>query len=92
MIRDRILEAELAKPPIGNVHLHFTIDQPLRTDRKDISRDEHPDYQFRIDRWTSHGRIMRCKFAPKSGQIESGIDLPHQMIFGHRVAKMKLVE
>jgi hypothetical protein len=32
---------------------------------------------------------MGCKFAAKPGQIESGIDLPHQLIFRNRVAKMK---
>jgi hypothetical protein len=31
---------------------------------------------------------MRCKFVAKPGQIESSIDLPHQVIFGNRVAKM----
>src|SRR6266480_2859673 len=72
--------------------LHFTTDQPFRTNRKDISHDQHPDHQLRIDRWTTHQRIMRCKFAAKPGQIESSVDLPHQMIFGDRVAKMKLVE
>jgi hypothetical protein len=35
---------------------------------------------------------MKCKFAAKPGQIESGIDLPHQVILGNRVAEMKLVE
>src|ERR1700758_2057695 len=35
---------------------------------------------------------MRCQFAAKPGKIESSIDLPHQMIFGDRIAKMKLVE
>jgi hypothetical protein len=35
---------------------------------------------------------MRCKFVVKPGQIESRIDLPHQMIFGDRVARTKLVE
>jgi hypothetical protein len=35
---------------------------------------------------------MRGKFAAKPGQIECGIDLPHQMIFRNRLAKMKLVE
>jgi hypothetical protein len=28
----------------------------------------------------------------KPGQIESRVDLPHQMVFGDRVAKMQLVE
>src|SRR4030095_13939289 len=92
MIRDSVLNAELAEPAIGQVHLYFATDQSLRTDRKDISHNQHPDHQLRIDRRTTHRRIMRCKFAPKPGQIESSIDLPHQMIFGNRVAEMKLVE
>src|SRR5438045_4232129 len=92
MIWDRMLNAELAEPAIREVHLNFATDQSFRADRKDISHDQHPDHQFRIDRRPTHGRIMRGKFAAKPGQIESSIDLPHQVIFGHRVAKMKLVE
>jgi hypothetical protein len=34
---------------------------------------------------------MRRKLAAKPGQIVSSVDLPHQMIFGNRIAKMKLV-
>jgi hypothetical protein len=34
---------------------------------------------------------MRSKFTAKPGKIERSIDLPHQMIFRNRVAKMKLV-
>src|SRR6267142_3812470 len=92
MIRDSILDTELAEPTIGEVHLHFTTDQSFRADRKDIPDDQHPDHQFRIDRRTTHGRIMRCKFAAKPRQIESSVDLPNQMIFRNRVAKTKLVE
>jgi hypothetical protein len=55
MIRDSILDTELAEPAIGEVHLHFTTDQSLRADRKDISYDQHPDHQFRIDRRATHG-------------------------------------
>jgi DNA polymerase-4 len=29
------------------------------TDRKNISHDQHPDHQFRIDRRATHRRIMR---------------------------------
>jgi hypothetical protein len=35
---------------------------------------------------------MRCKFTAKPAKIESSIDLPHQVIFGNRVAELKLVE
>src|SRR5450432_1613718 len=92
MIRDSVLDAELAEPAIGEVHLHFTADQPLRADRKHIPHDQHPDHQFRIDRRATHRRIVRCKFAAKPRQIEGSIDLPYQVIFGDRIAKTKLVE
>src|SRR5205814_1664596 len=92
MIGDGILDTELAEPSISEVHLHLAADQPLRADRKDIPHDQQPDHQFRVDRWTTHRRIMRCKFAAKPGQIESSIDLPHQMIFRNRVVELKLVE
>ena len=58
MIRYSILDTELAEPAIGEVHLHFTTDQSLRADRKDITYDQHPDHQFWIDRRTTHGRIL----------------------------------
>ena len=35
---------------------------------------------------------MGCKFAAEPGQIESGIDLSRQVIFGNAMAEMKLVE
>src|SRR3977135_4414702 len=92
MVRDSIFDAELAEPTIGQVHLHFSTDQPLRANCKDIPNDQHPDHQFRINRRTTHRRIVRCKFTTKPGQIESSVALPHQMIFGNCVAKMKLVE
>src|SRR6476469_5516689 len=62
MIRDSILDTELAEPAIGEVHLHFTAEQPLRADRKDIPYDQHPDHQLRIDRRATHGRRQaRCE-------------------------------
>src|SRR5437764_9120026 len=92
MIWDRMLNAELAEPAIREVHLNFATDQPLRADREDISHDQHPDHQFRINRRQTHGRIMRCKFAAEPGKIESSIDLPYQMIFRDCVIELKLVE
>src|SRR6185295_15784534 len=92
MIRDSVLDAQPAEPTIGKVHLHFTADQPLRTDRKDIPHDQHPDHQLWIDRRAPHRRIMRCKFTAMPRQIESSVDLPNQMIFRNRLAKTKLVE
>src|SRR5438045_6943116 len=92
MIWDRMLNAELAEPAIREVHLNYATDQPLRADREDISHDQHPDHQFRIDRRPIHGRIKSCKFAAEPGKIESSIDLPYQMIFRDCVIELKLVE
>jgi hypothetical protein len=36
MIRDGVLDTELAEPAVGKVHLHFTTDQQLRADRNYI--------------------------------------------------------
>jgi hypothetical protein len=88
MIRDSILDTELAEPAIGEVHLYFPTDQSLRADRKDVSHHQHPDHQLRIDRRASHRRIMRCK----PGQIESRIDPPDQVIGRHRIFEVELVE
>src|ERR1700733_11364229 len=88
MVRDGVFDAEFAEPAIGEVHLYLTTDQPFRADRN----HQHPDHQLRINRRATHGRIMRCKFTAKPGKIESGIDLPHQMIFRDRLVEMKLVE
>ena len=51
MIRDSVSIPSLQEPPATGkgFHLHFTADQPLKTDRKNISYDQHPDHQFRID-------------------------------------------
>src|SRR6201985_1442560 len=50
MIGDSVLDTEPAEPAVGKIHLHFTTEQPFRTDRKNIPHDQHPDHQFRIDR------------------------------------------
>src|SRR5271169_5821706 len=92
MIRDRVLDAEPAEPAIGEVHLHFTADQPLRPDRKHIPHDQHPDHQLRIDRRATYGRVVRCKFAAKPEKLESSVDLPDEVIVRHRIFKVELVE
>jgi hypothetical protein len=35
------VDTQLAEPTIDEVHPHFTADQPLRADRKDISHNQH---------------------------------------------------
>ena len=62
MIRDLVLYAELTKPTIGEVHLHLAAQQPLGTQAKDITDDQHPDHQHRINRGPAEGWIVRSEF------------------------------
>jgi hypothetical protein len=53
MIRDLVLDAQAAEPAIGQVHLRFAAQQPLRADGKHVTNDEHPDHEHRINRWAA---------------------------------------
>src|SRR5664279_2846178 len=59
MIRDFVLDAELAKPAIGKVHLYLTTQQPLGSQPKNIADDQHPDHQHRINRGPAERGIVR---------------------------------
>jgi hypothetical protein len=77
MIGNLMLYAELAKPAIGEVHLHLATQQPLRSQPKDITDDQHADHQHRIDRRPAERWIVRCKFCVNLRQIENGVDLAY---------------
>src|SRR5437016_4145101 len=97
MIWDRILNAELAEPAIREVHLNFATDQPLRADRKDISHDQHPDHQFRIDRrptWTNNELQVRCGARKDREQYRSSAPndlrgLRHRAEIGRKAAPVR---
>src|SRR5512135_114252 len=92
MIRDLALDAELAKPAIGEVHLHLATQQPLRSQAKNIADDQHSDHQHRIHRRPAKCRIVRLKFYINPGQIKNSVDLAYQMILGNCLIEAELVE
>src|ERR1017187_7385562 len=64
MIRDLVLNAELAKPTIGEVHLHLAAQQPLGTQAKDITDDQQePPHPGGTRRTEDPGR---CSGVPSS--------------------------
>jgi hypothetical protein len=71
----------------------FTVNQTGRDARLDHPPSV-PD-QSTADPWANSEAQVRCEARTdrdRSRQIESRIDLPYQMIFGSRLAKVKLVE
>src|SRR5262245_27322555 len=92
MVRDTVLDAELAEPTVGKVHPHLSADTPLRADRKHVTNDQHPDHKHRINRWPARVRVVRCKFLVNPIQVQYRIDLPDQMISSHRLVEIKRVK
>lgn len=49
VMRDPVVEIELAKPSVGKVQLDLLAQTALVSDAVAVPNDEHPDHQFRID-------------------------------------------
>jgi hypothetical protein len=71
---------------------HLRADTPLRTDRKHVANDQHPDHQYRINRRSACVRVVRCKLLVNPTQVEHRIDLPDQMISRHHLVEIKRVK
>src|SRR5262245_8757257 len=89
VIRDLVFNREPTKPAIGKVHSHSTAQRPLRSDRKHVADDEHPDHQHWIDRWPTEPRIIRCQLGMHPTQIKNRSDLTDRMIVRHRLLETK---
>src|SRR5512139_2904727 len=63
--------------------------RPLRSDRKHVADDEHPDHQHRIDRWPTEPRIIRCQLGMHPTQIKNRSNLTDRMIIRHCLIKPK---
>jgi hypothetical protein len=80
MIGDPVLDAELAKPPVGQVDLDFNAEPAFRAERKHVADDQYSDHEHRINRRPTSVRIVRRQLLVHPTQIEQTVDLPHQMI------------
>src|SRR5690348_8127328 len=92
MVRYPIFDAELAKPPIGQIDLHLRAQLPLRADGKHVTYNQHPDHQHRIDRRSTRVRIVRRKLLVHPIKIKNAADLPDQMIRRHYLVEIERVE
>src|SRR5215510_691461 len=49
VMRDPVVEIELAKPSVGKVQLDLLAQTALLSDAVAVSNNEHPDHQLRVD-------------------------------------------
>src|SRR5262245_50601402 len=73
----------------SKVRSHITAQRPLRSDRKHVADDEHPDHQHWVDRWPTEPRIIRCQLGMHPTQIKNRSDLADRMIVRHRLLETK---
>src|SRR5215470_8445356 len=92
MIGNLVLDAELAKPPVGQIDLHLGAEPPLRAEREHVAHNQHPDHQHRIDRGTARVRVVGRKLLVHPTKIENAVDLAHQMIGWHHLVEIKRIK
>ena len=92
MIGDLVLDAEPAKPSVGQIDLHLSANPPLRADRKHVADDQHPDHQHRIDRGSAGVRVVRRKLLVHPTEIEHRVDLADQMIRRHHLVEIERIK
>src|SRR5262249_33520384 len=92
MVGDLILDAQAAEPPVRQVDLNLTTEQPLRADAKNVADDEHPDHQQRVNRRAAEGRVVRRKLTADPRQIEHASNSAHEMIGRYHLVEPELIE
>src|SRR5262245_2632094 len=92
MVGDLILDAQAAEPPVRQVDLNLTTEQPLRANAKNVADDEHPDHQQRVNRRAAEWRVVSRKLTADPGQIKHASDPAHQVIVRYHLVEPELVE
>jgi len=59
MVRNLVVEIELAEPAVGEVQRHFLAQPALMTNAIAVADQEHADHQFRINRGPADVTVKR---------------------------------
>ena len=59
VVGNAIGKIEPTEPPICQVQMNLFAQPPFRPDPQALSDQQHPDHQFRIDRWPSRRTVER---------------------------------
>jgi hypothetical protein len=87
-----ILDAELAKPSVGQIDLDLSAEPALGTKRKYVAHNQHPDHEHRINRRPASVRVEWSELVVHPTQVKQTIDLPYQVIRWHHPVEIKGVK
>ncbi len=74
MIRNRVAQIKAAEPTISKVHVDFITQPSLRPYAHDVTDQQHPDHQFRINRRTSDVAVKWSKVIADVTKIDEPVD------------------
>ena len=92
MVRDLVLDAQAAKPPVGQIHLHLPAQQPLRANGEHVAEDKHSDHKNRINRGAAKVGVVGRQLTVHPRQVQHSSDLAHAMIAWDDVLKAERIE
>jgi hypothetical protein len=94
MVRNLVVEVELAEPPVGQMQLDFLTELALRADAIAVADDEHSDDQFGIDRRPADVAVVGLELLVQVGESHrhEHVHPSQQMVLGDAIFEPKLIE
>src|ERR1700749_4502912 len=94
MVRNLVVEIELAEPAVSKVQRDFLAQPALMANAVTVTDQEHPDHQLGIDRGSADVAVERLQLLVQIGQNggREHIDPPQQVVPRDHLVQAKLVK
>src|ERR1700758_3247941 len=76
VIRNRAIQTQPAKPPVGQIEVDLIAQAPLRSNAEAVTDQEHPDHQLRIYRRPADATVERRETPPNLFEVDKPVDRP----------------
>ena len=94
MVRNRLVDIELAEPAVGEVQLDRLAEAPLVADAVAIAHDEHPDHELGVDRGAADVAVVGRELLAQVGERgrHEHVHAPQKVLLRDAVLEPELVE
>jgi hypothetical protein len=94
MMRNLVLEIELAEPAVSEVQRHFLAQSALMTNTVAVTHQQHPDHQLGIDRGPTDVAVKPPQLLMQIGQngCREHVDPSQQMVRRDDLVEAELVK
>ena len=92
VVRHFLIKLKSSEPSIREVHPHLFHQAPLASDAVQVSDQQNPEEQLRIDRRPAGVAIVLAESIPNTAEIDVRIDQPQLVIFRYVILQPEVVE